>query len=190
MNPNHLDHLIYLNRRAGCTSSIPDGRPSAVNGHLRLADHTSATVPDPGSSRRTAKQGIRAGVFHIKGGRPSLAIWGFQNRLWEVGTFPSFGPSRRGCSATRRHARADETPLDSTVGRKGWVIGAAGKVSRHGQNARKQQNKEGCNQPGCGQNSAILQPGISLQSLGVLGSAWPCSFLQHQARTLLVFAAP
>ena len=73
-----------------------------------------------------------------------------------------FGASRRACAATATctSGRRGRRPFDLLV-RRDWRL--ARRPARKGCEKQRemQQSKKGCNQPVCGHNSAILQPGIS-----------------------------
>lgn len=176
-----LLHIIYSG----------GGRLSAAACHLVLFLFMGGLLCPIPAAGTDSKQRIRPGVVCIKGGRPSSPCWGPQDdHIYSI-LEPFVGHALQ-----RRHARAggvDSSPFDLLV-RRDWRL--ARRPARRGlrQVEREAAEQKGCNQPVCGQNSAILQPGISHFPTPLLTSRLGGLALQippcHQARTLLVFAAP
>lgn len=143
-----LLHIIYSG----------GGRLSAAACHLALFLFMGGLLCPIPAAGTDSKQRIRPGVVCIKGGRPSSPCWGPQDdHIYSI-LEPLVGHALQ-----RRHARAggvDNSPFDLLV-RRDWRL--ARRPARRGlrQVEREAAEQKGCNQPVCGQNSAILQPGIS-----------------------------
>lgn len=162
-----LLHIIYSG----------GGRLSAAACHLALFLFMGGLLCPIPAAGTDSKQRIRPGVVCIKGGRPSSPCWGPQDdHIYSI-LEPLVGHALQ-----RRHARAggvDNSPFDLLV-RRDWRL--ARRPARRGlrQVEREAAEQKGCNQPVCGQNSAILQPGISHFPTPLLTSrlgVWPYKFL-------------
>lgn len=162
-SPNELGHFIYLNRRAAAhhlfrwRAAVCRGlpfRPRSLDGR--------STVP--GSSSWDGQQAAHSGRRRVYKGWPALvALLGAPNMCTTLAVISgSFSSSMR-CNGDM-HERAAWTEAVWLVGPTRLAIGATAgteRVATSRARSKIEAEQKGRNQPVCGQNSAILQPGIS-----------------------------